>query len=192
MSRNDARIRWKLEKRFKTMKLGQLGSLWTHRGTRWTPIISIAARDEFSGKIESQNPPRYARNLFSHCHAQEHHWRSLDRRLKLGGQEGRLVGSHHQHQHILATGVPFSADSRSHPDLFKEHFILLTGRTRGSVHMSTSLPRRISRGSGIWWSRYMLRSPRGFDPRPTGDHGTGTLLPLLFGRGKREYLSYLC
>ncbi|KAD4584923.1 hypothetical protein E3N88_22524 [Mikania micrantha] len=81
-----------------------------------------------SGKMESRNPPRYARNLFSHCR---------DRRLKFGGQEGRLVGSHHQHQHVLATGVSFSADSRSHPDLFKEHFILLKAlEGRSMLHIA--------------------------------------------------------
>ncbi|KAC9722390.1 hypothetical protein E3N88_45337 [Mikania micrantha] len=61
MSRNDDRIREIREIRFKTMKLGLLGSAETHRGTRWASNWSFAVREAWAGGFEFSEKRRSTR-----------------------------------------------------------------------------------------------------------------------------------
>ncbi|KAD4888004.1 hypothetical protein E3N88_20077 [Mikania micrantha] len=68
MTRNDDRIREIRKIRFKTMKMGLLGSTETHRGTRWAPNWAFAVREARAGEFEFSGKRRGTRRpiIFHH------------------------------------------------------------------------------------------------------------------------------
>ncbi|KAD4888203.1 hypothetical protein E3N88_20276 [Mikania micrantha] len=80
----DNRIREIRKIRFKTMKLGLLGSIETHRGTRWAPSWAFAIREACAGEFEFSEKSRGTRRPINFHHRVEAtsktfggHWRRL-------------------------------------------------------------------------------------------------------------------
>ncbi|KAD3336889.1 hypothetical protein E3N88_32408 [Mikania micrantha] len=68
MTRNDDRIREIRKIRFKTMKMGLLGSTETHRGTRWAPNWAFAVREARAGEFEFSERRRGTRRPINFHH----------------------------------------------------------------------------------------------------------------------------